>query len=100
MSVRKIAAASGELQVVRLGDGLYAIGYPGYDPAVPHAVTGTPRAALAAATPAGFELIPDDDPDLVALLGSPPANGVVARVRHADGSVVAGGFNVRIEALT
>lgn len=97
-----IASAGGDLQVTRLpapNDRLYVIGYPGYDPLVPHVVTGTPRAALSAATPSSFELIPDDDPDLIAALGSPPATGLVARVRHGDGSAVAGGFLVRIEVL-
>jgi hypothetical protein len=97
-----IASANGNLQAMRLpapNDRVYVLDVPGHDPAATYAVTGTPRTALAAASPATFELIPPDDPDLIAALGSPPTDGVAVRVRHADGSAVAGGFIVRIEAI-
>lgn len=94
-----VARANGPLEATRLADGLYLLTPPGLDPGVEYAVTGTPRTAFAAATPASFELIPADDPDLAAALGSPPAAGIVARVRHADGTPVPGGFAVRIEAI-
>jgi hypothetical protein len=94
-----VARANGPLEATRLADGLYLLAVPGLDPALEYIVTGTPRTAFGAATPASFELIAQDDPDLIAALGSPPAAGIVARVRHADGTTVPGGFAVRIEAI-
>ena len=93
-----VASANGDLEATRLADGLYLLGHPGYDPAVTYVVTGTPRTAFGAG-PATFELVPQADPDLIAALGSPPGAGIVARVRHADGTPVPGGFVVRIEAI-
>jgi hypothetical protein len=94
-----IASANGDLEATRLADGVYLLRYPAFDPAVAYVVTGTPRAAFGATSPATFELIPDDDPGLIAALGSPPAIGIGVRVRHADGTAVPGGFLVRIEAI-
>jgi hypothetical protein len=94
-----LAPGSGPLTVSVLDSSaaLYLLDFPGFDASVERVVLGQPETAFAAATPSTFEVIPSDDANLLALLGSPPGDGVVVRSRRFDGS--AAPFSVRIVQL-
>jgi hypothetical protein len=92
-----VAAGSGPLSVTVLDSALYLVDFPGFDASFERVVVGQPETAFAAASPSTFEVIPSDDANLAAALGSPPGNGVVVRSRRFDGS--AAPFSVRIVQL-
>jgi hypothetical protein len=87
-----VAASVGELGAAQLGGDptLFVLDFPGYDASLEHVVLGQPVASLADPQPSSFEVVAGV---------SPPVEGVVVRVRRADGSAVPGGFMVRIEQL-
>lgn len=92
-----LTAGAGGLTVTVLAPALYLLDFDGYDGAAAHVVLGQPDSAYAATSPSTFEVIPSDDADLAADLGSPPGDGVVVRSRRFDGS--AAPFAVRIEQI-
>jgi hypothetical protein len=94
-----VAAGTGGLTAKALNDTLFLLDFPGFDASLEHVVLGQPVAAFADKAPSTFEVIPGDDADLVAALGSDPGEGVVVRVQDSKGKQVAGGFAVRIEQL-
>jgi hypothetical protein len=77
----------------------FLLSFPGFSPKATYVVTGQPVAAVADAQASTFEVIPEHDPGLAADLGSPPADGIVVRVRAGASNPVLGGFMVRIEEL-
>ncbi|HTZ07228.1 MAG TPA: hypothetical protein VMB53_15950 [Gaiellaceae bacterium] len=95
-----VVAGSGGLTAAALGaDGiLFELGFPAFDPAQEQVVVGQPIAAYTDKNPSTFEVIPSDDADLVAALGSTPT-GIVVRVKDPKGNPVPNGFAVRIEQL-
>jgi len=94
-----VAAGTGGLTATALNDTLFLLDYPGFDPGLDHVVLGQPIAGFTDKAPSTFEVIPGDDADLVAALGSAPGEGVVVRVQDSKGKQVPGGFAVRIEQL-
>jgi hypothetical protein len=95
-----VAAASGGLVATRLADPvLFVLQYPGFAPAGARVVTGQALTTVADVQASTFEVIAPDDPGLGGVLGSPPTEGVVVRVRRSDGTAVPDGFMVRIEEL-
>jgi len=78
---------------------LFLLTFPPFSPSAHYVVTGDPITSMGDTEVNVFEVIREDDPDLVAELGSPPAPGIVVRVRRGDNGPVAGGFMVRIEEL-
>ena len=77
----------------------FLLTFPDFSPRAGYVVTGQPLAAFSDAAASTFEVIPDNDPGLAGDLGSPPAEGIVVRVRRAANAAVPGGFMVRIEEL-
>jgi hypothetical protein len=92
-----VADGSGPLTVTVLDAALYLVDFPGFDALHEQVVLGQPESEFAAASPSTFEVIPRDDADLTAMLGSPSGDGVVVRSRRADGSPAP--FSVRIVQL-
>jgi hypothetical protein len=92
-----VAPGSGPLAVTVLDAALYLVDFPGFDASQERVVLGQPETAFAAASPSTLEVIPSDDANLIAAIGSPPSNGVVIRSRRFDGS--AAPFSVRIVQL-
>lgn len=78
---------------------LFLLTFPGFSPGAHYVVTGDPITSISDAQVNVFEVIRENDPGLAAELGSPPAPGIVVRVRRGDNGPVAGGFMVRIEEL-
>ena len=87
-------AATGGLSARKLAATLYVLTFPAFDPLADYVVTGQPVAAAADKAPSTFEVIPDSDPGL-----SPPAVGIVVRVRTSAGADVPGGFMVRVQEV-
>jgi hypothetical protein len=87
-------AATGGLAVHRLTPTLFALHFPAFDPLADYVVTGQPVASATDAAPSTLEVIPDSDPAL-----SPPAVGIIVRVKTSAGAAVAGGFMVRIQEV-
>jgi hypothetical protein len=84
-------AARGGLEAQALDATRFALSFPGYSPLADYVVTGQPIAGAGDAAAATFEVLGDDT--------SPPAGGIVVRVRRGASTAVPGGFMVRIEAL-
>jgi hypothetical protein len=78
---------------------LFLLTFPSFSSTATYVVTGQPIAAASDAQASTFEVIPDDDPGLAADLGSPPAQGIVVRVKQGASTPVSDGFMVRIEEL-
>lgn len=98
----KVLAATGGLKALAVDKTLFLLTHPAFDPSALQLVSGQPAALLKDTQPSSFEVIARDDPNLPALLAtlpvSPPPDGIVVRVRHANGDPVAGGFTVRFAA--
>jgi hypothetical protein len=92
-----VRAQTGGLAARVLSPTVFQLDFPGFDPARERVVLGQPIARVGDAAPSTFEVISGADPGLAALLGSPPRQGVVVRVKHPNGTAVADGFMVRIE---
>ena len=96
-----VLSGVGDLAVVVIDKTLFHLTHPTFDAKALQLVSGAPATALEQDPPCTFEVIPSDDPDLVALLAGlapAPADGVVVRVRDVKGDPVPSGFVVRIEA--
>ncbi len=92
-----IVAGTGGLTARALSKTVFLLTFPGFDHARERLVVGHPVSRLADAAASTFEVIASADPGLPPLLGSPPAVGVVVRVKRTDGSAPPDGFMVRIE---
>jgi hypothetical protein len=97
-----VTAPVGGLAVTAIDKTIFLLTHPAFDPAMRQLVAGQPVTLLADDRAATFEVIAGDDPDLPALLAGlpeqPPPDGVVVRVRDANGDPVPGGFSVTIES--